>query len=199
MLSKILQGLPPKRFPFGSRPLNFCSQVVLELVARVELRSVSLSFPLPFTVWRDISKTIELLISCQPQFSPPRDARAQSRRSIPASHGYFPVEPIKQFKSHTETRAAQNINQQPATKRLSRFGLTGDNCSRVLQWWNVLCGIPYRGQELRSAHSVQPYEPASHFPLTGRPNGHREAPLLISNFLRVAQRSQFCKLLRQPP
>jgi hypothetical protein len=53
------------------------------------------------------------------------------------------------------------------------------------------------------AQLVRPYEPASHFPKSkivdlrlGRPHGHREAPLLTTNPVRVAQTTLRCKLLR---
>ena len=57
----------------------------------------------------------------------------------------------------------------------------------------VLCGIPYRGQGRCFRYLVQPYEPASLFPPGAGRIGHREAPLLICNFLRIAQAIPSCK------
>ena len=67
--------------------------------------------------------------------------------------------------------------------------------SRVLRWI-VLCGIPYRGQG-RYCCLIQPYELASLVPF-GRAIWPPEAPLLIYNLLRVAQRTLICNWRRIP-
>ena len=60
--------------------------------------------------------------------------------------------------------------------------------------WLVLCGIPYRGRGVLP-HLTQRTSLTS-FPLPswGRPQGHREASLLICNFQRVAHATPYCKL-----
>jgi hypothetical protein len=99
------------------------------------------------------------------------------------------------------------VVQKPAPRKISKNGqrnapepirLTGVS-SWVLQWL-VLCGSPYRG--FRGICLTRPNEPASqlasHFPLRGRPFGHREASLLICNFTRVAQTTPVRKRHTKP-
>jgi hypothetical protein len=60
------------------------------------------------------------------------------------------------------------------------LGLTGDE---LLGHAMVLfsLGIPYRG----SGALASP-DPTNQLPTWGRPHGHREAPLLLYNFSRIA-------------
>ena len=69
-----------------------------------------------------------------------------------------------------------------ATARIRRSELAGAFHSRVLQWFLFSVGFPTGVRN----YLVGPSEPASRFPRWGRPNGHREAPLLISISQRVA-------------
>lgn len=55
-----------------------------------------------------------------------------------------------------------------------------------------LQGIPYRDQGLYP-NLTRSSEPASHFPFGQDPQVHKEAPLLISSFQRVAQLLTQCK------
>ena len=59
-----------------------------------------------------------------------------------------------------------------------------------MQW---VCSLRDSLQGLDPQTAGPPYEPASHFPLGAGHNGHREAPLLICNFLRVTQATLRCK------
>lgn len=58
----------------------------------------------------------------------------------------------------------------------------------------VLCGIPYRGRGALNATSIQPYEPASHFPLGAGHKGHREAPLLHLQLFKSSTRCSSVQL-----
>ena len=85
-------------------------------------------------------------------------------------------------------------------KSLEPIGLAGDQLpghAMACSLWDSLQGF----NGAHRAQLVRPYEPASHFPnrskitdlRSGRPHGHREAPLLTTSFVRVAQATQRCK------
>ena len=88
-------------------------------------------------------------------------------------------------------RTAQNVKERPAKTHPSRKGSRELN-SRVLQWL-VLCGIPYRGSGVRLGAPHPAQRTSFPLPSSGRPNGHREAPLLICNSQRLAHPRPYCK------
>ena len=77
------------------------------------------------------------------------------------------------------------------------LGLAGDH----LPGHAMACSLRDSLQGFNGAettHLVRPYEPASHFPQDSwaGPHGHREAPLLTYNLIRVAQAARRCKHFR---
>ena len=97
------------------------------------------------------------------------------------------------------TRAAQNIKERPAI--IARA--TGAR-GRDLPGHAMACSLRGSLQGFNGAkttHHVRPYELASHFPHMGQAHqflalprpGHREAPLLTSNHIRVPQAAPRCK------
>lgn len=85
-------------------------------------------------------------------------------------------------------RKISNSNQR--LNRPAHFARTRRLASWVMQW---VCSLRDSLQGLDASAADPPYELASHFPLGAGHKGHREAPLLICNFLRVAQATLRCK------
>ena len=98
-------------------------------------------------------------------------------------------------------RKKSKSGQQKLLKS-ARGELAGDKLpghAMACSLWDSLQGF----NGAHRAQLVRPYEPASHFPhiqdskvpylRSGRPTGHREAPLLTTNFVRVAQPTLGCK------
>jgi len=111
-----------------------------------------------------------------------------SRQALTLS---IPLQSIAQ-RSNIKERPAVTARATRAHRRLCLLGL--------LQWL-VLCGVPYRGPV--GAINAASTDPTNQLPTSlrfrlispnrGRPNGHREAPLLhYSNSLRVPQGTPVC-------
>ena len=97
----------------------------------------------------------------------------------------------------TDNPAAKKLAQRKFSKSdrhkyLAHFARTRGLASWVMQWvcslWDSLQGL---GVRLTLPHLT--LRTGFPLPLKGRPHGHREAPLLICNFLRVTQATLGCK------
>lgn len=119
--------------------------------------------------------------------------RSQAQPALTFS---IPLQGIAQ-RTNFKERPAQSARATQARRRVYLLGL--------LQWL-VLCGVPYRGPgDAINAISTDPTNQlptsldfSSASPNRGRPNGHREAPLLhYCNFLRVPQGTLLCNSQRQ--
>ncbi len=137
---------------------------------------------LPF--WRELFKTIELR-----RFG-------QARILFPASFDLPIAERLKSRRQHQFRNSfaqrkifqrSQPAQQAPEPLRLARRRLPG-SCNGLFS-----VGFPTAAQDC-----AWPYEPASHSLGWQTLMDRREAPLLISNFLRVAQTTLACKPLRYP-
>ena len=150
--------------PFGSRPEAEASSV-LELVRRLP----RFAFATASDRRERLCQNTVCFVSCQSLFSP----RCFGEIRLTGYSG---------------NRCCAN-SQRTTNFRSSRYRL-----ARISPWvlqWYVLCGIPYRG---RGASCLTlPNEPASFLPYKAGSQATLEAPLLISNFLRVSLLSLICK------
>src|SRR6516165_5772666 len=90
------------------------------------------------------------------------------------------------------SRTAQNIKERPASKCLAPQRRAKGTClsghAMACSLWDSL-----QGPGVRFRYLVQPYEPASLFPLGAGHIGHWEAPLLQCNFSRITLVTLRCK------
>lgn len=167
---------------------------------------------LPF--WRELFKTIELYRFGQALFfrSPIFTSlyrpgvylsqREQTEGEVFSAgrvqigfHHRFPPTGFHQDRPCENLRAAQNFKRSAgATNARAAHGSRGDNlpgsCNGLFS-----AGFPTGALDRRLSAHIWPSEPASHSCLADL-MAYREAPLLISNFSRVAQAALSCNSLR---
>jgi len=150
-LSKILEEVPPKRFPFWIEYPD--SLGVLELVALAARFSFSPSLASrAFLILPDRSVLVNSFVFRPKQAGFIRLFSLQT----PENSSVLTVRPSPK-KARLRTNLSMSYQRIALEPLEARKGFT----PRVLQWV-VLCGIPYRG---RGLPLTQPYEPCSPSPL----------------------------------
>jgi len=184
ILSKILESTPPERRPFGSRPKQHRLGCPRTCCARRFLRLTALTG----AFCANLLKVSNFAFPVKPDLLRPRAAPTTMLAVIPR-----PRKPARRqapYKSYAQ-RKISKIDQR---NRPSLWGSRELN-SRVLQWF---CSLWDSLQGLRGRLPYLTQRTSSPLPFSGRPHGHREAPLLTCNFQRVAQVTPRCKR-RNPP
>jgi hypothetical protein len=184
LIVKDPSGTPPKRYRLDRGP------TFIGLSSNL-LRSPLRTQKYPSAFWRELFKTIELFAFRQAlTFSSFEAAPTQCWRNLPHSRNHVR---LALHESIRMLRTAHNLKDRPA----QIAGASRAHRSKLLGL-AMVCSLRDSQQGFRGYASP---DPTNHLPisLSGRPFSHWEHPLLICNFLRVAQASPLCKRLSNQP